>query len=427
MKPCLLAKSINILRVNEHCGYPNGLLVDLKMVNPTSAVRYFRDGDPRPCFELNSTADESMLFTSYFIGNDWIAENQLAIQVQPKLDNNSSKTDFLKMLEIAMSHPDIHQHTTKLYEINFDQKPIPIEQKEDFLTPLLVIQFINILKAIVKKGLKKSYYTKRQNLSGKIKGKILVNDTIKKNHSKGQLFETNCQFEEFGINNPENQLLKKALEFCSRYLNGFKLKVAANDLNYVNVAFRDVNSSVNTKELSFMKPNPFYKEYAEGIRIAKLLLKRFGYNINNTNYSDQILTPPFWIDMSLLFELYVLGLLKDKFKNKVKYHFTSNRNELDFLLNSEKYKMVVDAKYKPYYRSKGLKIEDVRQLSGYARISNVYFELGKKYPEAIDCLIIYPNNEDGFESLENVDLFQTEVSKFEGFFKLGVKIPIQQQ
>ena len=43
----------------------------------------------------------------------------------------------------------------------------------------------------------------------------------------------------------------------------------------------------------------------------------------------------------LLFELYVLGLLKDRFGKNVTYHFSRQYNELDYLLNDTEYKMVI--------------------------------------------------------------------------------------
>ncbi|MBL0146075.1 MAG: hypothetical protein IPP48_10150 [Chitinophagaceae bacterium] len=90
-----------------------------------------------------------------------------------------------------------------------DATEVPIEQVEDLLSPLLIVKFLNTLAAIVRKGLKKSYYKKQQNLNSRIKGKILVSQNIKQNILKNKFTSTFCQFEEFGINSLENRLLKK--------------------------------------------------------------------------------------------------------------------------------------------------------------------------------------------------------------------------
>ena len=67
-----------------------------------------------------------------------------------------------------------------------------IDQEQDLLTPLLVVQFLRIVKEIVRKGLKKSYYKVAQNLYGKVKGKILVAQTIKQNVLKNKALNTVC-------------------------------------------------------------------------------------------------------------------------------------------------------------------------------------------------------------------------------------------
>jgi 5-methylcytosine-specific restriction enzyme subunit McrC len=150
-------------------------------------------------------------------------------------------------------------------------------------------------------------------------------------------------------------------------------------------------------------------------------LKRFGYNISNTE-NDKIKTPPFWIDMSKLFELYALGLLKDRFHNHVKYQYKHYGNELDFLLKTDEYQMVIDAKYKTIYLN-GSHDEDIRQVSGYARLRKVYEELGKVQGEVIDCLIIHPDQENGLENLINVELKSAEITKYFDVYQIGLKLP----
>jgi 5-methylcytosine-specific restriction enzyme subunit McrC len=189
-------------------------------------------------------------------------------------------------------------------------------------------------------------------------------------------------------------------------------------------AFDKVSEELNLNEIKHSKTNAFYKEYAEGIRLAKLILKRFGYNITNTQQAT-IQTPPFWIDMSKLFELYVFGLMRDRFnkKDELIYHFNTNYQELDYLINSPEYKIVVDAKYKERYRSNYDK-EDIRQVSGYARMKSVYKSLEKHEDEIIDCLIIYPDQSTGNKDLKNIDLTKTPISQFVHLYKLPILLPV---
>ncbi len=370
---------------------------------------------------------------SYFIGVQWLTEDT-AIYVEPKINKEEAQTNYLEMLFSALKHPEIaQQHTKELFNIDFDANYIEIEQKQDLLTPLLVVQFLSVVKQIVKKGLKKSYYKVQNNLTAKVKGKILVNETIKKNIVKQQPLKSFCSYDEFGLNNIENRLLKKTLAFIQRYLPTIKHLSNQNNtnqafietiFNYVRPAFEFISEDANLNEIKHTKTNAFYKEYEEALRLAKLILKRFGYHINNIQEEKLIKVPPFWIDMAKLFELYVLGLLKDTFGENVFYHFKSGGNELDYLLKTDKYKLVIDAKYKPIYTKTFMK-EDIRQISAYARLRKVYEKLDIAQNQVIDCLIIYPNQENGYLSFDNLDLLNDnhKVKKYIQFYKIGIKLP----
>lgn len=381
-----------------------------------------------PCFSIQKLLNQDNhynLKASYFIGVDWIEINKTALYVAPKLNDLKKEVDYIKMLFSSLSNPDIAKEIDELFEVKWDLPLIEIEQKQDLLTPFLVVEFLCLVKKIVQKGLKKSYYKVEQNLYSKVKGKILVGKSIKLNVQKNKKLHTYCVYEEFGLNNKENRLLKKALVFIKRYLPNYShLSNSAdlqNSFNYINPAFHDVSDEIDLTEIKYGKTNVFYKEYEDAIRLAKLILKRFGYNISNTE-KDKIKTPPFWIDMSKLFELYTLSLLKERFHNQVKFQYKHYGNELDFLLKSSDYQMVIDAKYKTAYIN-GSNDEDVRQVSGYARLQKVYNELGKKREEVIDCLIIYPDQENGLENLTGVNLRENEIPHYFNVYKLGLKLP----
>lgn len=401
-------------------------------------------------------ADKYHLNLSYYVGVDWIPETEQVIYVAPKLNPKTKEngtpddnvkfediqqTDYLGMLFSALKHPEIAKETDNLFEIKWEKEYISIDSKLDLLTPLLVVQFLRIIHEIVRKGLKKSYYRVEQNLYSKVKGRILVGQTIKQNLLKNKPLNTYCTFDEFGVNGLENRLLKKALVFIRRYLPTLKIphseKYTTEMLNYIMPAFDFVSEEVNLNDIKHSKTNAFYKEYEDGIRLAKLILKRFGYNITNTQQTS-ILTPPFWIDMSKLFELYVWGLLIPKYGSEVIFQFQSSYGKLDYLLT--KRRMIVDAKYKTYYNEEfktlGKKrkeqiASDIRQVSGYARDTKVLLKLGKSKVEQLnyipDCLIIYPvlaNDSDDHSDPIEIDLIKTEIKEFVQFYKLPVKIPV---
>lgn len=378
-------------------------------------------------FEL----DKYLFETTYFVGVDWIVENDLSIYVKPKMDDDTSEVNYVKMLFDVLKEPENYNHLDQICEINFDKPSIAIEQKQDLLTPLLLIQYINILKKIVQKGLKKSYYTVTKNLNAKVKGKILINETIKKNHFNNKMLYSYCQYSEFGINSTENKVLKKALAFsiaAMQNLKGVELSSLNGLVNYIQPAFINVDSEVNIEELKSIKPNKLYKEYEQALKFAKHILKRYGYNISTAN-STIINTPPFWIDMSKLFELYVFSKLRERFPhhNEVTYHKWFNYLQPDFVINSNdgKHKMVVDAKYKPQYQDGNVSTEDIRQISGYARLNKIYDFLKVEDDKIIDCLVVYSNQSANRIDFKGDNFNYEPEREYHRFYKIGIKLPVK--
>ncbi|MFB6317319.1 hypothetical protein [Saccharicrinis sp. FJH54] len=396
------------------------------------------------CFSLSKRRGVNChLITSYFVGIDIIPDIKVPIYIEPKLNatrkenesnTNEIETDYLRMLFDALRHNDIaNKYVEDLFEIKWDKTFIEIDQKQDLLTPLLVVQFLNVVQQIVRKGLKKSYYKVEQNLNSRIKGKVLVGKTIKQNLTKNRLLNTYCSYDEFGINTLENRLIKKALDFVRRYLPSLQIpnsyEYTAQIFNYIMPAFEQVSEEVNLNDIKHTKTNVFYREYEEGVRLARIILKRFGYNISNTE-RIKIKTPPFWIDMSKLYELYVLAKLKDKFGHEVEYQFHANYGQPDYILNSQK--IIIDAKYKPYYnkafnknddQKREIIVSDIRQVSGYARDKKVREKLNAENDEVLACLIIYPDltKADNFMDRE---ILEEKIEQFEKFWKIGIKLPL---
>lgn len=377
--------------------------------------------------------DQAWLETSYFIGVDRFPNTGQSIYVAPKLNKSPDEktedwveVDYIKMLFQSLSNLELMDDLEELFIIKWDEKEIELKGQQDLLTPFLVVQFLGVLKNIVRKGLKKSYYRVEQNLKNRVKGKILVGKTIKQNHFKHKYLDNHCSYEEFGINGIENRLLKKALEFVKPYLYSHTGIIKGDGLtdlfNFINPAFSQVLSNFDFSELRKVKKNPFYKDYTQAVDLAEKILRRFGYNISNSSKTEMKSTPPFWIDMSKLFEIYVLGLLKKRFNNQVIFQKKYQGNELDYILNNERYQMVIEAKYKPKYLT-GKEHEDIRQVSGYARLKEVYKTLNKQKGEIIDCLIIYPD-QNGLKNLLTADLKMIEIDQYFNVYKLGVRLPI---
>jgi 5-methylcytosine-specific restriction enzyme subunit McrC len=450
----------------ELCGKDNDDLALFAECLEASPRTFSNRNKPVPYYKIHPSATKIELEADYYVGADWIIPNKKFVYVAPKintklvekfkgeLDNEAGSSDqdnvppdyvpkglnYLKMYMDAVSRPEVMEHSDGLLFIDWDSPEIQLTQnEEDLLTPFLVVQYLKLVRNIVRKGLKKSYYTLTNNLQSKVKGKILVGQNIKTNIVKNRLTNTVCQYQEFGTDSTENRFLKKVLTFVSTYIANSEKLFKGNEaalrqiIGYCNPAFENVSGECAEHDLKSIKPNAFYKEYKEAIRIGKLLLKRFAYTISNTSSNQPVCTPPFWIDMPRLYELYVYQLLlkaNEENTDKVKYQFSTYGNYLDFLICNGKHSVVIDTKYKLHYNHGHLH-SDIRQVAGYARLNKVLDEVAKGLDgfdrdTVLPCLIIYPDpNLEDCPSLEIGKLIDDhrKINAYHKVFKLGVPLP----
>lgn len=424
-----------------------------------------RFNDSSHCFIFEKKEQGFELKADYCIGLDWLGNTGRYLYVEPKINKKSTRIfntiinseyeilgldedsnitesdllelDYLKMLLQVTNVPESNDELKGLVQIDWVAKPIEIPQKDDKLTPFLVVQYLQLVKAIVRKGLKKNYYKVQENLNNRVKGKILVGQHIKQNVFKNRFTNTFCEYQQFGEDHAENRFLKKVLQFASSYIEnhkdlfGNKFTDLQHTINYCRPAFELISNQVNDYELKHIKHNPFYKDYATAIDLGKKILKRFAYNITQTT-NDKVATPPFWIDMPRLFELYAYSKMIEANptdRKAIHYQFSTYGNALDILVSKEGSQMVIDAKYKLHYKSGHLH-EDIRQVAGYARLNKVREKLQVTDDRNIDCLIIYPDMENGLDvlSLENIIIQknkeENKIKAYHKVYKLGVMLPL---
>ncbi|SDE43389.1 5-methylcytosine restriction system specificity protein McrC [Riemerella columbipharyngis] len=135
----------------------------------------------------------------------------------------------------------------------------------------------------------------------------------------------------------------------------------------------------------------------------------------------------FWIDMSKLFELYVYSLLKDAHGSTIQYQPSKDvkrqnhgcYGDIDFLKLDEK--ILNDTKYKEVYKDE-YKIEDIRQLSGYARDYCIGKNRSIESDKIMDCIIICPDK-NANEHFKNKELKETAIKQFTKFYKCRIKLP----
>lgn len=360
----------------------------------------------------------------FYVGITWLIEDEVALQVCPKIKN----IDYLKMFMTCLKNKenDIQNKLMKIYGIDFKKKMIDSEGLNIEVTPFIIIHFLSLLEPIVRKGLKHNYVFEEENLQSKLKGKLTFSQHFKKNILNNRLDKNYCRYQEYSADCIENRILKKALIFAEKYIQRYNFKISKDQKQTIQKAktlFADISDKCNQAEIERFRINPLFKEYSRAISVAKTILRRFGYDIQATEKNSKKV-PPFWIDMSLLFETYVLGLLKEKYGNNIKYHISTYGNEIDFGKPDEK--LIIDTKYIYKWDSKD-NHDNIRQLSGYARNKSIREKLTGEDNETdiFPCLIIYPSFEgiDKFSKDKIMDEPQKAIEHYIKFYKLGVKLP----
>ena len=379
--------------------------------------------------DWNEVAKKFQPRFNYYVGFGWLEINKSVIEVKPKTDN----IDYLKIFLDCLANPKVSSHLKDSYKIFFDEPLIEIESSSFEITPLLIIHFLSVLKRISQKGLKKGYISTTENLSGKIKGKIKVQQTIRKNLSANRADKNICQYQIHTQNCLENQILKTALNQVSRYIYRFHktdddfLKL----LKYNQVSFETVSEiGVNLQDFKRIKHSSFYTEYKEALSLAEMIFKRLGFSPNQNNERLKSKTPPFYINMPELFERYVETKLRKKHHDLLAGYGNEGYSETrstwklrpDFLLPS--LNLIIDAKYKFWYdEEKGDKLKpDYQQLSLYARTTDILNKMVSK--DSIPRLIfIYPIDEQNKE-INLYNLGDPETG-FENIYKIGIQLPIK--
>lgn len=387
------------------------------------------DREPSECFSLKKREDAWLLSSSYFIGADWLEEGRSAIRILPKFNTKDGEVqvDYLSMLEEALKEPKNFEHLDGLLFVDFKRPCIDIPQQDDALSLFLVSEFLSVMSAITKKGLKKAYYQVEENLNSKIKGKMLVAQNIKKNNARGNFSNNYCRYQEYGIDIPENHLLKAALMEAARIVESYKKGVNVNYLTDILRAIKPKWEKVSTKSHPkhprASKSNAFYKEYPIAIHLAQLIMKHASINqvLHGTKTAK---TPPYWIDMSKLFEMYVLRLLRERFDHHAEYHHRFlGGQEPDYLLYGDENRppYIVDAKYKRYSEH-NIDTDDIRQVSGYCRLKSIRKCLDVLDQNLIRCVIIYPDL-DGYDALPPHTKWKDD-GRYEEIYKVGIRLPL---
>lgn len=372
-------------------------------------------------------------YASYVIGAEWIDEKEALVVTTKK---GMEKIDFLTMFMTCFTSDLSVESYAQIYDIDTEAPSIYAPSLKSVLSPLVVLHFLGVVSRI--KNLKKGYFHYCENLK-KVKGHIKVMKNERKNVIAKRYDRIFCDYDEYTVDIPENRLIKKAL-LVSKYIlrpiidhhnSSSKVK---NILLNAFAKFENVSDKVLVKEVAQIKDHKLFSEYSEAIRLAKLILQRFDNDISKPSTEDEYVTP-FVLDMALLYEHYVYGLLYEAYGTKISYQFKGVSGFPDFLYCTNGFKAVLDTKYIPKYENQKIDKNVIWQLSGYSRDLKILRHLGfeeineeSPLPD-VPCIIIYPKEGNGTKNpfLMNKlqDLCSSPVRNLVRFYKICVPLPVK--
>ena len=409
---------------------------------------------------------------SYYIGACWLqlpkdGDGGITVQVLPK-EPEGKKIDFIRMFDIALnvSSTEEAEYFSDCYQIDLNASPINFpNDQENLITPLLLLHYISLLTQLTKAGLRKGYVRREENLQSKVCGRILFHSHLRRNVFSKREDRIYCSYQEFTVDTLENRLLKKALLFAKNNLQNMRSlqatgnKDIADDIfqriSHLEGEFEAVSDIVSFAMVKDAGENKLYRHYVEAIKVAKMILRYFGYDIDEACDQTTHYVHPFWIDMSRLYEMFVFRKLNDAYPGTIRFQVAGcHKTQVDFI-KVGKEKIILDAKYKPRYEkgNSGI-VDDVREISGYARDKKILKALnwnvdmegrdGKLLP---DCVIVYPvaqleetddeetssvisekkcenfDDSSSFDSQKTIIEQCDEIKAFEGFYKIAVTLP----
>lgn len=305
--------------------------------------------------------------------------NGVQLEILPKIHGctqEDSKKTFLKMLKTLRDFP-----SKTFNEANINTEKMPIFE-------IFITLFIKEVQHLVKRGLKSAYYEVEDNLKV-FKGKMDFAQQMKQNTVHKERFY--MQYDEFGINRPENRLIKKTLEKLAKETESAENK---KDLYRLLVHFESIKSSSNIKkDFTQVKIDRNSKYYEAPLNWSRIFLS----NQSFTTFSGESFAQTLLFPMDRVFEYYVAQNLKKLLKlgkwtislQDRKHYLFENKFALrpDIVLrnNTKQHTVIIDTKWKLLTNSTssnyGITQADMYQMYAYA----------KKY-ETNDIRLLYPMN-----------------------------------
>ena len=284
------------------------------------------------------------------------------LEILPKTvkdnDVEKSKQIFMKLLHLLYKLPNYKNIDSANFEL--------IKNLEIF--EIFIFMFLEEVGIIIKKGIKSDYVGQEDNLFY-LKGKLLINEQIKRNSIHKERFYV--QYDDYNQNRAENRLIKSTLKLLSNISRDFdnqrKIRQYMQHLNWI-----DLSLNID-KDFSMVKTGRGMEHYKNALIWSKVFLKKESFS----SFSGDTIAFAILYPMEKLFECFVEWWLEKRYLHLhieaqnggvdfVKKLFTVRP---DFLIKKDNQVIcVADAKWKLIESDKEFSQSDFYQLFAYKHI-----------------------------------------------------------
>lgn len=286
-----------------------------------------------------------------------------------------------------------------------NEKPLKVDDRISAENSIITVTvFLTLLRLLCRRPLMGRMLKEEENLTGKVKGKIVIEKNIKANTMHGRNDRFFCQYLHFSDDIIENQILKAALKKAKRFVIDYFGDCSKDNNNYASMISYCSNALRHVSDIQCsgsvcngLKFSGCYTYYKPVMSMARMILDDISIE-SNGEISTTGYIVPYAISMEKLFEVYVRTYLKKNgfspYRSKsgtgIKLEKFDNKTDVfleeEGLLNPGKYisgsikpdliltdqetgeTVVFDVKYKDYTNSDSR--NDRLQLLAYSMMLN---------------------------------------------------------
>lgn len=328
----------------------------------------------------------------HYVGAVWLvnindSEQKVPLLVHPKVSDDNRMLDAVSMLDIAIQRPEIFEACEKasqedIFRIFDDQESIDSVDSVADISMFQAAWYLKMLASFCHRNLRQGFIRVDENLTGKVKGKILIEQQLRNNIVRGRADRICCRYETMTIDTLPNRILRYALRLATGLLNQ-KHSGQNNSLENIWLWARQAESALSGVALMPVAINDFrdirysgsLSNYKSIHALAKALIGNFRLDTSSGKIEPTGSIVPFALNMNTLYEAYVGVKLKNAgFENLLSQEsmnvpFGKGYNKPfrpDYCSSCGR--LVLDAKYKRYLQSSNDEriSEDLEQLLAYS-------------------------------------------------------------